>query len=434
MDQITHQVLQLKIRNTEVLYSGNTTEHIFDHVGGMLGSNQNSEWQIQDLHKNILGAHAQIDYRDGSYFILSLGNKLFVNYSEISSHVGAVKLQNNDEIRIGNLIIRVRIGININELINDPLNKSPEQIISMNENTLDDMFKNDVEKESQYQLENDLLSTPPTEEIIDPFKAIEKDSQDELTLFYMNKASNTNIYSSSRNITVTDYNAQSKESDLMNNNFMEIPDTNTKLRNDDSYDIKNVNLSLTHFLRGLDIPLNIPDTDEASVLLEELGETLKATIEGLLKLNRSKDVLKNKNLRPIEDNPLRLNQSYADTMALLFSDQLCSVYLSAPVAVKESLENVAIHNRASENATKFALSAMLDAFSPEQLLKRFEAYRNSRKVKFHDGAWSWNMYRSYYKELSSNRQQGFEKLFWEHYEQEYDRQLRLLNQERLENA
>lgn len=433
MNQITPQILQLKIRNIEALYSGNTTEHIFDHVGGTIGSNQNSEWQLQDLYKNILGVHAQIDYRDGNYFILSLGNKIFVNYSEISAHIGAVKLQNDDEIRIGSLIIRARIGMNRNELINDPLNKSPEQIISMNEITVNDMLQVKDEGKTHYQFDNDLLSPPPTEDIIDPFKAIEKDSQDELTLFYMNKSSETSDQLTLKQKSLTDYNTQAQEGDLMNNNFMEIPNVSKSLRDDDLYDMKNVNLSLTSFLRGLGVSLTIPDTEEADILLGELGETLKVTIEGLLKLNHSKDVLKNKNLRPIEDNPLRLNQSYSDTMALLFSDQLCSVYLSAPAAVKESLENVTIHNRASEIATKFALSAMLDAFSPEQLSRRFEAYRNSRKVKFHDGAWSWNMYCSYYKELSSNRQQGFEKLFWEHFEQEYDRQLRQLNQERSED-
>ena len=34
------------------------------------------------------------------------------------------------------------------------------------------------------------------------------------------------------------------------------------------------------------------------------------------------------------------------------------------------------------------------------------------------------MYKSYYEELTSKRQYGFEKLFWEVYSQAYDKALR----------
>lgn len=434
MDQNNQQVLQLKIRNTESLDSGNTREHVFDHGGGTLGSNQNAEWQIQDLYKSILGIHAQIDYIDGSYFILPIGEKLFINHSEISTHSRNVKLQNGDEIRIGSLVMQARIGTDLNQLLDDPLDKSPEQIISTNAITLNDMIKMDDKGGSPQLIDNDFLTTPK-EEIIDPFKAIEKDTQDSLSVFYKNMFESNEPSTSMKRTPLTDYNSNAKQGSVMTDSFIELPDADSSMFYDNNaYGMENVNLSLVPFLRGLGLRLNIHNTDEANMLLEEFGETLRATVEGLIKLNRSKDVLKNKNLRPIEDNPLRLNQSYPETMALMFSEQLCTVYLSAPAAVRESLENVAIHNRASEIATKFALSAMLDAFSPERLSDRFEIYRNSRKVKDHDAAWSWQMYSSYYKELSSNRQQGFEKLFWEHYEQEYDRQLRRLNQERTENA
>jgi type VI secretion system FHA domain protein len=433
MDQTNSpKVLQLKIRNTEALQSGNTRDHVFERLGGTLGSNQNAEWQIQDLYKSVSAVHAQIEYNDSEYFIKPLGDKLFINRSEISLNSKSVKLQHGDEIRVGNLVILVRIADSLEFLLDDPLDKSPEQIISMREISVNDMLKTDNPNEASYHFDDD-LSASQANEVIDPLKAIEKDSQDELTRFY-NSIPNNQQQVSTRTSSLTDYNANAEQGNVLDNSFIDVPRFESKLYDDNTFSMEKINLSLVPFLRGLGIGLDISNTDEANLLLEELGETLKATVEGLLKLNHSKAVLKNKNLRPIEDNPLRLNQNYADTMDLLFSEQPCTVYLSAPAAVKESLENVAIHNQASEVATKFALSAMLDAFSPEQLTNRFEIYRNSRRVKEHDGTWFWNMYCSYYKELSSNRQQGFEKLFWEHYEQEYDRQLRLLNQEQQRNV
>ena len=433
MDQTNSpKVLQLKIRNTEALQSGNTRDHVFERLGGTLGSNQNAEWQIQDLYKSVSAVHAQIEYNDSEYFIKPLGDKLFINRSEISLNSKSVKLQHGDEIRVGNLVILVRIADSLEFLLDDPLDKSPEQIISMREISVNDMLKTDNPNEASYHFDDD-LSASQANEVIDPLKAIEKDSQDELTRFY-NSIPNNQQQVSTRTSSLIDYNANAEQGNVLDNSFIDVPRFESKLYDDNTFSMEKINLSLVPFLRGLGIRLDISNTDEANLLLEELGETLKATVEGLLKLNHSKAVLKNKNLRPIEDNPLRLNQNYADTMDLLFSEQPCTVYLSAPAAVKESLENVAIHNQASEVATKFALSAMLDAFSPEQLTNRFEIYRNSRRVKEHDGTWFWNMYCSYYKELSSNRQQGFEKLFWEHYEQEYDRQLRLLNQEQQRNV
>ncbi len=433
MDQTNSpKVLQLKIRNTEALQSGNTRDHVFERLGGTLGSNQNAEWQIQDLYKSVSAVHAQIEYNDSEYFIKPLGDKLFINRSEISLNSKSVKLQHGDEIRVGNLVILVRIADSLEFLLDDPLDKSPEQIISMREISVNDMLKTDNPNEASYHFDDD-LSASQANEVIDPLKAIEKDSQDELTRFY-NSIPNNQQQVSTRTSSLIDYNANAEQGNVLDNSFIDVPRFESKLYDDNTFSMEKINLSLVPFLRGLGIGLDISNTDEANLLLEELGETLKATVEGLLKLNHSKAVLKNKNLRPIEDNPLRLNQNYADTMDLLFSEQPCTVYLSAPAAVKESLENVAIHNQASEVATKFALSAMLDAFSPEQLTNRFEIYRNSRRVKEHDGTWFWNMYCSYYKELSSNRQQGFEKLFWEHYEQEYDRQLRLLNQEQQRNV
>ena len=433
MDQTNSpKVLQLKIRNTEALQSGNTRDHVFERLGGTLGINQNAEWQIQDLYKSVSAVHAQIEYNDSEYFIKPLGDKLFINRSEISLNSKSVKLQHGDEIRVGNLVILVRIADSLEFLLDDPLDKSPEQIISMREISVNDMLKTDNPNEASYHFDDD-LSASQANEVIDPLKAIEKDSQDELTRFY-NSIPNNQQQVSTRTSSLIDYNANAEQGNVLDNSFIDVPRFESKLYDDNTFSMEKINLSLVPFLRGLGIGLDISNTDEANLLLEELGETLKATVEGLLKLNHSKAVLKNKNLRPIEDNPLRLNQNYADTMDLLFSEQPCTVYLSAPAAVKESLENVAIHNQASEVATKFALSAMLDAFSPEQLTNRFEIYRNSRRVKEHDGTWFWNMYCSYYKELSSNRQQGFEKLFWEHYEQEYDRQLRLLNQEQQRNV
>jgi len=48
-----------------------------------------------------------------------------------------------------------------------------------------------------------------------------------------------------------------------------------------------------------------------------------------------------------------------------------------------------------------------------------------------EGNWAWEMYQHYYRELSSSRQQGFERLFQEVFEQAYDQHLRQLQRDDL---
>lgn len=162
---------------------------------------------------------------------------------------------------------------------------------------------------------------------------------------------------------------------------------------------------------------------------EEMGAALQAAVKGLLDLHQHVDNSRygviNKNLQPIEDNPLRLGMSYEDTVKTLFNTNPGAVHLSAPSAISESLKNQKDHNDVVQMATTLALGQIVRAFSPEVLMKRFENYRRSYQTpEQNTDAWAWEMYQSYYKELTSDRQQGFEKLFWEVFDQAYDRLLR----------
>lgn len=181
-------------------------------------------------------------------------------------------------------------------------------------------------------------------------------------------------------------------------------------------------------LRGLGLDLPFRDSEEQQAFLEEAGQTLRATIDGLRVLqqsqNDSKYPLRDRRLQPIEDNPLRLGQSYDETAETLFSAQRSPVHLSAPEAVAECLRHQGQHQAAVEEAIGHALGAILDAFSPEALIKRFHAYRGAGNRIEDEGGWAWEMYHYYYRELNSGRQQGFQKLFWEVFEQAYDQSVR----------
>ncbi|MFC3024450.1 type VI secretion system-associated FHA domain protein TagH [Vibrio zhugei] len=183
-------------------------------------------------------------------------------------------------------------------------------------------------------------------------------------------------------------------------------------------------------LQGLGVDVsNDSDMQRMHLLSQELGESLQACIKGLLDLHQQvsdgRFGTMNRNLQPIEDNPLRLGMSYEDTVHTMYDSQKSLVHLSAPAAISESLKNVRDHNEAMQFATSEALTQILAAFSPQVLLRRFQHYkRNTDKNAGNNEAWAWEMYCNYYKELTSDRQRGFEKLFWEIFEQAYDKKIR----------
>ncbi len=79
---------------------------------------------------------------------------------------------------------------------------------------------------------------------------------------------------------------------------------------------------------------------------------------------------------------------------------------------------------ANQQAIGAALDSILQAFSPQALLGRFEQYRRSGAPGTADEGWAWDMYQHYYRELTSARQQGFDKLFHQVYAQAYDQAVR----------
>lgn len=170
--------------------------------------------------------------------------------------------------------------------------------------------------------------------------------------------------------------------------------------------------------------------EDMQKLSSEIGLTLKVCVQGLLELHSqvkdSRYGVMHRSLQPIEDNPLRLGMSYHDTMRVMFDEDKSVVHLSAASAVEESMNMIKVHNEAVQYATNSALEEILQALSPEALLKRFSRYsRNfSSNSDESNESRAWKMYENYYEELTSNRQQGFEKLFWEIFEQAYDKKVR----------
>ncbi|MCC8380662.1 type VI secretion system-associated FHA domain protein TagH [Xenorhabdus sp. PB30.3] len=416
-----HQpTLSLRVINSEQLESGRAASCQFSPQGGTVGSSESHLWSVQDSQGNIHPSQFSIQWRDGAFCLQVLSDAVQINNATLTPQSSLIRLQQGDQIKAGKLSIKIHISFSESDRV-DPSTVSPESLVSSYSNPLDAMMEGVSLQKSAFAKDDSVAPTVMHRFSDDPLRVL--DSESLTTLKQQVDADDTeqllppDHYQSPPFANPISDNRGS----VMDQEFLDLPDIVSEQHYEDM-DVDHV--AITPLMRGLDTQLPLHDTQQANDFLQEMGKTMKAAIEGLLALQREQHGLRDKQLRPIEDNPLRLNMDYDTTMQVMFSEQKSPVHLSAPAAVAESLHNLQLHYQANREAISAALDTMLEAFSPEQLLRRFSHYRRSSDARNKDASWAWEMYTNYYRELASSRQQGFEKLFREVYEQAYDRALR----------
>ncbi|MBE8596092.1 type VI secretion system-associated FHA domain protein TagH [Xenorhabdus sp. BG5] len=416
-----HQpILSLRVLNSEQLESGKAANCQFSTQGGTVGSSESHLWSVQDQQGNVCPSQFAIKWQDGAFCLQVFAESVQINNATLTPESGLILLQQGDQIKVGHLSIKSHISFSEADRV-DPSMISPESLVSSYSNPLDAMMEGAPAQKSVFAHDEGIAPTVMHRFSDDPLRVL--DSESLTTLKPEVEADDTEQLlppDHYQNPPFANPISDNRGS-VMDQEFLDLPGIDSD-RQYESMDVDHV--AITPLMRGLEARLPLHDSQQANDFLQEMGKTMKAAIEGLLALQREQHGLRDKQLRPIEDNPLRLNMDYDTTMQVMFSDQKSPVHLSAPAAVAESLQNLQLHYQANRIAISAALDTMLEAFAPEQLLRRFSHYRRSNEVRNKDASWAWEMYTNYYRELSSSRQQGFEKLFREVYEQAYDRALR----------
>jgi type VI secretion system protein ImpI len=382
--------LTLVIINPTETGGGASIEHKFSTGGGSIGTAANDTWRLSPHRTGAVAGHAEVRYLDGGFCLIDRSGRTYINSS--SQPVGRgrrARLNHGDTLTIGRY--RMRAELNGEAAVNSGMEEDAgqhRQLVDVAEGSLLRSESGQGLPDGREPLEG--LHTPAGEPI----------SEDPLAPWP---------------------NTQERQG----------MSESTEQRRE-AKDTSRQHISGAPLMRGMEAEIDFADSDEMRLFLEEAGQTLKATVEGLLALHQGEDsrhrALRTR-LQPIEDNPLRLGDDYAGTMQTLFAAERSPVHLSAPAAVRESLESLNHHQQATREAIREALEAILYAFSPEALLRRFHGYRRGLQDNEDEGRWAWNMYQHYYRELRSSRQQGFERLFQEVFDQAYDQHLRQLQRE-----
>jgi type VI secretion system protein ImpI len=436
--------LTLVIINPTETGGGASIEHSFGTGGGSIGTAANDTWRLSPHRTGAVAGHAEVRFLDGGFCLIDRSGRTYINSS--SQPVGRgrrARLNHGDTLTIGRYRMRA-------ELNGDAVDRS-----ELDEGSGQDRQLVDVEEESLLRAETgqrmpdgreplEGLHTPAGEPVSDdplaPWQEMAREPAEEAPellasdqSWFARSAEVSDEYRENRDVAMglpMNRNARKHGHDTQERQGM----SEFREHSRETKDTSRQHISGAPLMRGMEADIDFADSDEMRLFLEEAGQTLKATVEGLLALHQGEDsrhrALRTR-LQPIEDNPLRLGDDYTGTMQTLFAAERSPVHLSAPAAVRESLESLNHHQQATREAIREALEAILYAFSPEALLRRFHGYRRGLQDNEDEGRWAWNMYQHYYQELRSSRQQGFERLFQEVFDQAYDQHLRQLQRESL---
>lgn len=484
MDSSAQPNLTLLVINAQRLESGLSAAMQWDKSGGIIGSGSHSKWLLKDGQGQVKSEHCEVLMFDGAFCLRDLSGETFVNGTEMPIGKGLLaKMVHKDHINIGPYQLRVMLGEYEEDHTAGPLSQLFEE--TSTDLLADDTFDIDTEGEQESEISteplaalDELMIGSEQESLIDgQLETAREDEQhsivpeEDLTLrtpnFTVQADSDNEISSSMTLKRILSFGfgkkaaAPSKPMQQTNIEQASQLESQQQITHDNvseglQMDEQTLDLleeevaksiqpepSTNHsqsatgghlltgpMLNGLGVQVDqTDDIERMHMLSQEMGESLQACIQGLLDLHQQvcngRFGTLNRNLQPIEDNPLRLGLSYQETIKTLYDAEKSAVHLSAPAAIAESLRNVQAHNEAMQHATGEALNQILGAFSPQVLQRRFQNYKRSHQDTAHDtDAWAWNMYCNYYQELTSHRQQGFEKLFWEIFEQAYDKKIR----------
>lgn len=440
---------KMQILNVQEVVPALPFSFTFSQRGGIIGGAADAAWSLQDLSGNVSESAARITLIDGEFTLEPLsGMKIYINGAKSAIAAGRpVILSDKDTLKIGDLECLVRCGksatgeeqTDVSNLTNfaKTANGDNETLV------IDGVYSEapEIPDASNAVGVRDPLdalnSKSGRNDMIDPLAALDDDLR-------RHRSEKENLLSGDLQAKMKGGNAVTTQPDTSNSVSTSLVSRKVAM---DKYgfeedhsnfvgaspDAASVHLehpvdhvALRPLTRALGLPLGDMSSEEASRTLADIGGALRAAVGGLNKIYVSRQdsngrfPLATMHLHAVEDNPLRFSENTDEALHALFAKR-GAVHLSAPAAVKETVEHLDAHQNATEVAIDKALDSVLTALLPRALERRFRSYAPDAAPEsgMEKDAWCWDMYKAYFSELKSSRQKGLQMLFWEVFQHEY---------------
>jgi type VI secretion system FHA domain protein len=172
----------------------------------------------------------------------------------------------------------------------------------------------------------------------------------------------------------------------------------------------------------------------AADLEQTFGQILKVVVNGVMEVLRARQEIKDEfrmhltQFRPTENNPLKFSANVEDALHNLLVKRN-PAYLGPVESFAEAFQDLRHHQIAMLAGMRAAFDAMLDEFEPDYLQNEFDRHIKTgallsvpAKLRY------WDAYRDRLRELLQDKDATFRKLFGEEFAAAYEAQLRRLKE------
>ncbi|MCI0506843.1 MAG: type VI secretion system-associated FHA domain protein TagH [Gammaproteobacteria bacterium] len=187
---------------------------------------------------------------------------------------------------------------------------------------------------------------------------------------------------------------------------------------------------------GLDKSAFAPE--QLAQLNHVVGEFVRHTVEGLLKVLRARSTIKNElrlgvtTVQPRDNNPMKFSVDVDDALEHLFVRQ-GKGYLPPIASVNESFETILDHQVAVLAGMRAAFKSLLHKFDPVELTRRFDTKSGSGIFSGGKKQRYWEAYNEFFNEQVQDLDNSFQHLFGDEFVKAYESQLLELSIARKQN-
>ncbi|WP_339523730.1 type VI secretion system-associated FHA domain protein TagH [Pseudomonas sp. EA_35y_Pfl2_R111] len=374
---------------------GLLTTKTFKQAGGIIGRAEECDWVIPDRKRVLSSRHAEVSYRNGSFFITDTSsNGIQLKDSGASLRKGeAQRIEHGSVYCFGDFEIRAR-------LIQDPA-----------------LFAGDIGRSQPAG------SIIPDDAFLDldPMTALDQQERvyaqvDDLTAVLQPH----NVHAQQR-----DY-AQIDEENLLVPELIAPPVITPPKPAPEP-----VRLPLSFwekFGEALGVKLDDLDDDAREALALNAAKLLKQSVGSLQQSLRTRSELKNElrlaltTVQSAGNNPLKHTADSSEALSALLRGGKAG-QLSAEQTISRSFRDLQAHQVALLAASRAAVKGMFEQLSPEQLSLRFE--REGRKPLIATAGSRWRAYRRLHSALEQNDDWS-DRLFARDFARTYEEQVRLI--------
>jgi type VI secretion system protein len=192
---------------------------------------------------------------------------------------------------------------------------------------------------------------------------------------------------------------------------------------------------LDAFLRGLNLPsIRIPP-DRAPDFMEQLGELVRESVQGLIDILRLRAEFKHEfylpatSIAPVSNNLYKYSVNAADAISRWLSDSDQQAYLGAAESTRQAFQDLAAHQLALIAGMEAAVSALLERFTPEVLEERIgKATMLEGMLPQMRSARMWEAFEKEYRNIADQAAEDFQEILGQHFARAYTEQIKRLEQ------